>query len=151
MHETMMPVMSDVFTMVEGFEATDMEAPVFDQDGSFVGSVSVTINIQKMVQEIAEEELNGTAFQFTCLQRDGVEIYDTDGAQIGRNLFTDAVYRNYTETLAFMHQVVQTSQGHGTYQYYRSVTSGDLVNKEVYWSSFGLHGTEWRLLVIRVM
>ncbi len=151
LHETLMPVMSDVFTMVEGFEATDMQVPVFDQGGKFVGSISVTINLQEMLKDIVGEELAGTSFQFTCLQTDGAELYDTDESQIGRNLFTDPIYQNYTETLTFMHQVVLVSQGHGTYQYYRSVASGELVNKEVYWSSFGLHGAEWRLLVIRAM
>jgi hypothetical protein len=151
MRETMMPVMSDVFRMVEGFEATDLQVPVFDQTGAFEGSVSVTLNLQQMVKDITTEELNGTAFQFTCLQTDGAEIYDSDEGQIGRNLFTDPIYQNYTETLAFMHQVVQTSQGEGAYNYYRSVASGELVNKQVFWSSFGLHGAEWRLLVIRAM
>jgi hypothetical protein len=151
MRETMMPVMSDVFTMVEGFEATDLQAPVFDRAGAFVGSVSVTLNLQQMVKDIVEEELNGTSFQFTCLQPDGTEIYDSDEGQIGLNLFSDPIYKNYTETLVFMRQVAGSSQGHGTYSYYRSVASGELVNKEVYWSSFGLHGAEWRLLVIRAM
>lgn len=151
LHETLMPVLSDVFTMVEGFEAADMQVPVFDHENMFIGSVSVTLNLQEMLEDIVKEDLAGTVFQFTCLQTDGAELYDTDEGQIGRNLFTDPIYQNYTETLAFMHQVVQASQGHGTYQYYRSVASGELVNKEVYWSSFGIHGTEWRLLVIRAI
>jgi hypothetical protein len=151
MRETMMPVLSDVFTMVEGFEATDLQVPVFDPTGAFVGSVSVTLNLQQLIKDIVEEELNGTSFQFTCLQPDGTEIYDSDEGQIGRNLFSDPIYKNYTETLVFMRQVSGSSQGHGTYSYYRSVASGELVNKEVYWSSFGLHGTEWRLLVIRAI
>ena len=149
LHQTMMPVMSDIFAMVEGFEASDIEVPVFDLDGRFIGSVSVTMNLEQMLEDIVSEELSGTSFQFTCLQTDGMEVYDTDEDQIGRNLFTDPIYQNYTETLAFMHGVVQTSQGHGTYQYYRSVASHELIDKEVYWSTFGLHGAEWRLLVIR--
>jgi hypothetical protein len=151
LHQTLMPVMSKVFAMVEGFEAADMQVPVFDQEGRFIGSVSVTLNLQEMLKDIVNEELAGTSFQFTCLQTDGTELYDTDEGQIGRNLFTDPIYQNYTETLTFMRQVVQTPQGHGAYQYYRSVASGELVNKEVYWSSFGLYGTEWRLLMIRAM
>jgi hypothetical protein len=150
LHRTLMPVMSDIFTMVEGFEASDMEVPVFDANGAFNGSVSVTINIQQMVKDIVKAEMPAR-FQFTCLQPDGMEVYDTDEAQIGRNLFTDPIYQNFTEVLTFMSNLVKTPQGHGTYSYLRSVSSGEVVNKEVYWSSFGFYGAEWRLLVIRAM
>lgn len=111
LHQTLMPVMSKVFAMVEGFEAADMQVPVFDQEGRFIGSVSVTLNLQEMLKDIVNEELAGTSFQFTCLQTDGAELYDTDEAQVGRNLFTDPIYQNYTETLAFMRQVVQIPPG----------------------------------------
>ncbi|MHC1710336.1 MAG: hypothetical protein AB9819_08030 [Methanomassiliicoccales archaeon] len=51
---TRMPVMSQVFRMVEGFMASDMQMPVFDDDGRFIGSLSVTIDIEGMIRERAE-------------------------------------------------------------------------------------------------
>lgn len=148
MMETMMPVMSDVFVMVEGFTATDIEVPVFTTDGRFNGSVSVTLDLEGMLRDMVGSSIDLDMFQFTCLQTDGMEVFDTDEDQIGRNLFTDPVYQNYTTTLAFMHMLVGESAGYGTYDYYRTLSSRELAEKEVYWSSFGMHGVEWRLLII---
>lgn len=148
---TRMPVMSQVFRMVEGFMASDMQMPVFDAEGRFIGSLSITLDIEGMIRERAEALGPSSGFQITCLQDDGLEVYDTDEGQIGRNLFTDPAYANYTETLEFMHQVLESSSGYGTYEYYDSLESGNLVAKEVFWTGFGLHGTQWTLMFIHVL
>jgi hypothetical protein len=148
---TRMPVMSQVFRMVEGFMASDMQMPIFDADGRFIGSLSVTLDIEGMIRERAEVLGPSSGFQITCLQDDGLEVYDTDEAQIGRNLFTDPAYANYTETLEFMHQMLGSSSGYGTYEYYDSLESANLVTKEVFWADFGMHGTYWTLMFIHVL
>jgi len=151
MNETMMPVMSDVFVMAEGFTAIDIEVPVFTDDGVFNGSVSVALDLESMIRGIVNSNVNTERFQFTALQRDGLEVYDTDEAQIGRNLFTDEAYENYTAVLNFMHELVGQNRGYGTYEYYLTLDSKDLTEKEVYWSSVGLYGAEWRLLMIHAI
>ncbi len=151
MISTRMPVMSQVFRMVEGFMASDMQMPVFDQEGRFIGSLSVTLDIEVMIRERAEALGLSSGFQITCLQDDGLEVYDTDAAQIGRNLFTDPAYANYTETLEFMHQMLGSSSGYGTYEYYETLESGKVVTKEVFWSDFGMHGTYWTLMFIHML
>lgn len=148
---TMMPVMSDVFVMAEGFTATDIEVPVFTTGGVFNGSVSVALDLESMIRDIVDASMDTDMFQFTCLQTDGLEVYDTDEDQIGRNLFTDPAYENYTEVLVFMHDLIKEDQGYGTYEYYRSLESKQLVGKEVYWSSVGMYGVDWRLLVIHAL
>ncbi len=151
MISTRMPVMSQVFRMVEGFMASDMQMPIFDADGRFIGSLSVTLDIEGMIRERAEALGLSSGFQITCLQNDGLEVYDTDEAQIGRNLFTDPAYANYTETLEFMHQMLGSSSGYGTYEYYDSLESRNLVTKEAFWTDFGMHGTYWTLMFIHVL
>ncbi len=151
MLENMMPVMSEVFVMVEGFAASDLEVPVFDAEGRFNGSVSVALDLSGMMGELVERHLDLSRFQFTCLQTDGTEIYDTDGSQIGRDLFTDPAYQNHTAVLETMERVVAEGQGHATYRYHRTLGSEELVDKEVYWGSGGLFGASWRLMVIRVL
>lgn len=146
-----LPVMSEVFVMVEGFTASDMEVPVFDGNGTFTGSVSVTLDMERLIQGKADLLGLPEGFQVTCLQDDGLEVYDTDADQIGRNLFTDPAYQNYTETLDFMRGMLQSSSGYGTYEYYQTLESRELVGKEVYWTSIGMHGASWTLLVIHVL
>jgi hypothetical protein len=151
MLETMMPVMSDVFVMAEGFTATDIEVPVFTNDGVFNGSVSVALDLESMIRDIVNASMDTERFQFTCLQTDGLEVYDTDEDQIGKNLFTDPAYENYTTVLDFMHDLIGKDQGYGTYEYYRTLESKELVGKEVYWSSVGMYGVDWRLLIIHAL
>lgn len=146
-----LPVMSEVFTMVEGFMASDMEIPVFDGNGTFIGSISVTLDIEGIIRDKVEALGLSVGYQITCLQDDGLEVYDTDEDQIGRNLFTDPAYENYTETLDFMHEMLRSSNGYGTYEYYQTLESQELVTKEVYWSSFGMHGMSWTLMFIHVL
>jgi branched-chain amino acid transport system substrate-binding protein len=146
-----LPVMSEVFMMAEGFMASDMELPVFTEDGRFNGSLSVTLDIEDIIRDIVEPLNLASGFQITCLQDDGLELYDTDEDQIGRNLFTDPVYENYTEVLEFMHELLGSNNGYGTYEYYESLESGKLVTKEVYWTSFGMYGMAWSLLYIHVL
>ena len=148
---TRMPVMSDVFVMAEGFTAADIEVPVFTPDGLFIGSVSAALDLESMMRVIVTSSVDTAKFQFTCLQTDGMEVYDTDEAQIGLNLFTDPAYHNYTAVLTFMHGLLGETDGYGTYEYYRTLGSKDLVQKEVYWSSVGLYGVEWRLLLIHAI
>jgi hypothetical protein len=151
MLRTMRPVASDVFVMAEGFPASDMESPVFDPSGMFIGSVSAAIDLSAMMKDIVDACLDRERFQFTCLQIDGTEIYDSDGAQIGKNLFNDSVYADHPEMLEFMQSVVDQRDGYGTYRFYRSLDSQDLVDKQAYWTSFGMTEANWRLMVIHVM
>ncbi|MDD1772262.1 MAG: hypothetical protein LUQ09_05010 [Methanomassiliicoccales archaeon] len=146
-----LPVMSQVFQMVEGFMASDMELPVFDGNGTFIGSISVTMDIEEIVRDKVEALDLPSGFQVTCLQDDGLEVYDTDEGQIGRNLFTDPIYANYTETLDFMHEMLMSNNGYGTYEYYESLESQEPVTKEVYWSGIGMHGMSWTLMFIHVV
>jgi hypothetical protein len=71
--------------------------------------------------------------------------------QIGRDLFTDPACENYTALPELVHGPVGENQGCGTYGYERSQESHELVEKEVCWSSMGLHGTEWRLLIVHAI
>lgn len=151
MLDSHLPVMSGVFMMVEGFMASDMQTPIFDLDGRFIGSLSVTLDIEKLIREKAEALDLSVGLQITCLQYDGLEIYDTDEGQIGRNLFTDPAYADHTETLEFMHHVLETGVGYGTYEYYDSLESGKLVSKEAYWGQFGMYGIQWTLMFIHVL
>jgi branched-chain amino acid transport system substrate-binding protein len=146
-----LPVMSEVFTMVEGFMASDMEIPVFDGNGTFIGSISVTLDVEGIIRDKVEALDLSVGYQITCLQDDGLEVFDTDEDQIGRNLFTDPAYENYTETLDFMREMLRSSNGYGTYEYYQTLESQELVTKEVYWSSFGMHGISWTLMFIHVL
>jgi hypothetical protein len=54
----------------------------------------------------------------------------------------------YTELQTFIHQVLDTQSGYGTYSYYDDLAaSRPLVNKEAYWTTIGIYNTDWRLVI----
>jgi hypothetical protein len=64
--------------------------------------------------------------------------------------FTDEAYAGYTELLTFIHKVVDTQSGYGTYSYFDDlVASRPLVSKEAYWTTISIYNADWRLVIAR--
>ena len=55
------PVLSKVIRTVEGFDAVDIEHPVFSSQGKFMGSVSILIKPESLLSSVADEPCSGTA------------------------------------------------------------------------------------------
>lgn len=154
MHHTMRPAMSDLIPLVEGFPGVVMVAPIFDGDSKLIGSLSIVIQPYLLIGPIVEGPINGTPISMWAMQTNGTLIYDPDPQQQGKNLFTDPIYTNYSEVQAFTHHVAEEKSGYGTYQYYNTNldnASKQVVAKEAYWTTVGIYGTEWRLVVVHVI
>ena len=95
---------------------------------------------------------NITDLSFWLMDLDGLLLYDEDASQIGKNLFEDPLYKPFPNLLDLGHRIVAERSGHGYYSYFQ-VTEGNktAVNKECYWTTAGLHGREWRLVVTKII
>ena len=154
LHQTMRPAMSDLIPLVEGGPGVVMVAPIFDGNGKFMGSLSIVIHPSLLIGKIVEPAINGTPYSMWAIQTNGTLIYDPDPEQQGRNLFTDPIYTNYTEVQTFTRQVAGAQSGYGTYQYYNinlDNASKQIVRKEAYWTTIGIYGTEWRLVIVHAV
>lgn len=146
MHRTMRPALSNLIGLVEGFPGIVMVAPVFNTDGQFIGALSIVFLPYELIHPIVESSVQGV-YTIYALQHNGTLIYDA-GAEQGKNIFTDEEYQGYTELQTFIHQVVDTQSGYGTYSYYDDLAAGrPLVNKEAYWTTIGIYNTDWRLVI----
>ena len=58
---------------------------------------------------------------------------------------------NYPTVQAFTHQVADAEAGYGTYQYHQDTVAGDLVNKQAYWTTVGIYGAQWRIVILHVI
>jgi len=147
MHQTMRPAMSNMIPLVEGFPGVVMVAPVFDAEEKLVGSLSIVVQPSALVaQSIASD----AEYSMWAMQKNGTLIYDPDPAQQGKNILTDPIYTAVPEVTAFTMQVAAQQSGFGGYQYYETNIDShpqDMVNKEAYWTTVGIYGTEWRLVV----
>jgi len=154
LHQTMRPAMSNIIPLVEGFPGVVMVAPIFDNHGKFMGSLSIVIHPSLLIGKIVEPPINGTPYSMWAMQTNGTLIYDPDPQQQGRNLFTDPIYTNYTEVQAFTRHVADEQSGYGTYQYYNTNlddAAKQVVSKEAYWTTIGIYGTEWRLIIVHAV
>jgi polar amino acid transport system substrate-binding protein len=153
------PAFSKEFMLVEGFNGTALAYPVFSPQGQLLGGISTIIESDKLLGDIAASRLhfdiynrgNITDYSFWAMQLDGLIIYDRDASQIGKNLFEDPLYRPFPSLLALGHRMAAERSGHGSYSFQVTEGNESVVTKEVYWTTAGLHGREWRLAVARIV
>jgi ABC-type uncharacterized transport system substrate-binding protein len=146
--KTEKPVLSDVFFTVEDFFAVDLEWPIFDEDGEFVGALSFLIKPELFLAPIILPN-NYNPYEFWLMHPDGRILYDQDEVEIGRNLFTDKLYEPFDSLQELGKKISSNESGEGEYSFY-SKGMGEMVRKEVKWTSVGLHGTQWRLILTKV-
>jgi polar amino acid transport system substrate-binding protein len=143
------PLMSAVFTAVEGFDAVAIQRPVTDGTGAFSGLVSVVFDPSRVLAESANRSLAGTDFTAWAMDTDGHLIYDRDpGDLVGRSMISDPAYAGYPELVALSKRMIVEPAGSGTYTF-TPTGGGPAVTKDAVWATASLHGTEWRLLVAR--
>jgi len=81
------------------------------------------------------------------MQLDGMVIYCTTGTETGKNVLTDPSYKDFPDLIAQAVKIAAQKTGTGGYVYPDEAT-GRLMKKTIYWTSIGLHGTEWRIVSI---
>jgi hypothetical protein len=148
--ETRQPLMSELFPLVQGGTAVVIEYPVFGSDGRFTGVVSTAFSPYDLVAPIADNATAGTPYSFMVAQPDGRVLYDPDPQEVGKETFNETLYAEFPGVLEFTRQYVINSSGYATYSFY-DTGFGKEVNKEAFWTTLGLHGTEWRIIVIAKM
>jgi hypothetical protein len=149
MHKTMRPSLSNLISLVEGFPGVVMVSPVFDTNEQFIGSLSIVFQPYQFIHPIVGNLTKGI-YTIFALQRNSTLIYDVTVEEQGKNIFTDEAYAGYTGLQTFIHQVVDTQSGYGTYSYFDDLApSRPLVNKEAYWTTIGIYNTDWRLVIAR--
>lgn len=140
------PVLSDSFRSVEGPQAAVIHHPVFASDQRFMGSVSALFAPEYLLSGIIGPVSSSLPVDIFLMQTDGLIIYDVDAPQIGRNLFTDALYQPFPELVALGGKIASTPEGEGVYSFY--LKEGKIpVKKTAFWRTVDLHGTGWRLAV----
>jgi polar amino acid transport system substrate-binding protein len=153
------PALSKQLLLVEGYNGTSLAYPVFSAQGEFLGGVSAIIEPDKLVNAIVAPQLNFdvtsraniTDYSFWLMHLDGLIAYDRDESQIGKYLFEDPLYAPYPSLLALGEKMITDRSGHGSYSF--QVTEGQkkVVTKDTYWTTVGLHGMEWRLVVTKIL
>lgn len=144
------PVLSSVFRSVEGYDAVDAEYPIFNSDGSFIGSVSIMFKPEKFLGNIIKPLVKGVPLDIWGMEQGGRILYDVDPQQVGLNIFTSPQYQPYKQLVKFVKKIARTPQGEGSYRFKKGTLTGQDADKKAYWQSVSLYGTSWRLVCIHL-
>jgi hypothetical protein len=145
LNETKKPVLSRVFTAVEGMDAVVIIWPVFSEKGDFIGSVSALFKPEKFLYGASDPFLKGADISLDVMQLDGLDIYNSKGVDTGLNVFTYPEFQQYEDLQALCHRMVDQESGTGSYTI-TSYETGKLVKKMAYWETVKLHDTAWRVV-----
>lgn len=149
LRDTKRPVMSSVIRTVEGFDAVDIEYPLFSPQGGFAGSVSILVRPESLVSEEASVLVRGLPIDVWAMQTDGRIIFDPDKEEIGRMLFTDPIYRPFPQLISLGTRISENKTGSGNYEFLGNGLKKP-VRKDAYWTTAGLYGTEWRIVATHI-
>jgi basic membrane protein A and related proteins len=144
--KTRQPVMSGSFRSVEGPQAVVIHYPIFSADHWFSGSVAALFAPEYLLAGIIGPVASNLPVDIFLMQIDGLIIYDVDTKQIGRNVFTDPLYRPFPDVIAFARKMAAGREGEGAYSFYQKGMDAP-VAKTAYWQTVVLHGTPWRLAI----
>ena len=145
---TKRPAMSEMITVAEGFPAVVIASPIFTNESRFAGFVAAVVRPEILIGNVAGPVTNGTSLQVMVIQTDGRLLYDTDRTQVGRMTLEDPLYADYPDLLDTARRTAVERYGTATYGF---TAGGEKVQKEIAWTTAGLHGTEWRVAVIRAV
>jgi hypothetical protein len=118
--------------------------------GRMIGIVSVSFQPADLIRSVAEEMVKDTPFTVMVMQPDGVILYDPDPGEIGRNTLTDPLYAGFPEIQEIAWRASGNWSGSGSYRF-AGTGSQTIVEKETFWTTIGIHGSEWRLFITRTI
>jgi len=145
---TRQALMSDLFLLEQGGYASVIEYPVFTAEEKLAGLVSLSFAPDEIIRDYAVPAVEGTPYTIMAAQTDGRVLYDADPEEIGKETFNESLYEAFPEILDFARHYAGNWSGYDTYAFY-DTGFGRIVQKEAYWTTIGMHGTEWRLIIIR--
>jgi hypothetical protein len=141
------PMLSNVFRAVESIDAVVLVRPVITENGELLGMVSALFKPGDLLDGTIAPAAEVRAMKVNVAQTDGLTIYCSNGLETGKNLLTDPRYTAYPELEAMGKKMVVQQTGSAEYTFI-SDTTGQPVTKTAFWTTVGLHGTEWRLVSI---
>jgi len=149
-HQAHRPVMSNAFMAVEGFQAVDIQFPIFSENNTFIGSLSMLIRPDSMLVDIIKPIIKGIPANIWVMQNDGIILYDRNEEEIGKNLFTDEMYQPYENLRTLGQEILENNSGYGSYTFL-SDTMTEPVEKMCFWKTVGLYDMEWKLVLTSVL
>jgi len=136
---------SGLFTAKDGSKSFVMTVPVA-KGGRLIGGLGTFMQVDVAVPAFLDFDPRKSPYQVWLMKDDGTIIYDEDEKQVGRNLFTDEMYRDFPELQRFGEQIRKRPWGIGHYSFLGK-DGRTTVYKVAAWDTLSSDGTKWKLVV----
>jgi hypothetical protein len=146
--KTQKPRMGNVFVSVEGIKSIDIEYPVFSLEKKFLGSVSMLVKQDELIRAVAAMVEIDSGVKCWVMQKDGLLLYETDPTQMGLNLFTDPLYKDYPELIALGKRMIKEKKGKGFYTFLIHGTN-NVVKKQAVWKTARFLNNDWIIVTYK--
>jgi len=145
--KTKKPEMSDVYHSDEGIHAISIGYPIFSDKGKFLGAVRMLIRYEVFLKPLVEDK----PCKIWVMQKNGLIVYDADPEEIGKNIFSDSMFKPFEDLVSFSKTVALSKDGAGSYNFYANgLEDKTLVQKIAVWDTAGIYGTEWRVIAMEI-
>lgn len=139
------PVVSDMFTAVQGFDAIAVLVPVFKHE-KFDGCIGILINFQEIARRYLEDIKIGETGYAWMTSRDGIELYCPVPGHVGNSVFENC--KDFPSILAMAREMLQGKQGITSYSFDK--IRGDTVKqvtKQAVYMPIRVGNTFWSIVV----
>lgn len=140
------PVMSGVFSSVEGPEAAVIHQPVFSRYGVFTGSVFALFAPEYILAGIVGPVVSNLPVEVFLMQTDGRMVFGGNAAETGLNLLRDETEHASPGRSELARKSSAAETGDAVFLSGREAGE-DSRSRRAVWRTISLHGAEWRLLV----
>lgn len=113
--EHAIPILSRVYQAPEGFAAVTLVVPI-KQGGAIPGFISARFKAAEFLGGLLGQGVQTEKRAIWVIQDDGLILFDTDTAEIGRNLFREERFIQIPELRQLAGQIAQQDAGVGYYQ-----------------------------------
>ena len=145
--KTKKPVMSDVYHSAEGIHAISIGYPIFSDKGELLGAVRMLIRYEVFLRPLVENK----PCKIWVMEKNGLIVYDADPEEIGKNIFSDTMFKLFEDLVSFSKTVALTKNGAGSYSFYaEGLKDKTFVQKIAAWDTAGIYGTEWRVVAMEI-
>jgi hypothetical protein len=129
---------------VEGLHAIDSEMPVFDRNGTLMGTVSLMFNSSQFFGNVLKAfQPAGNSNIWVSKADDATTLFDTDPTQALLNR-SSSLYQDFPELLRLFDRMVVERTGYMAYEFLDE-SHAKTIKKGCYWTTIPNRGTQIRL------
>jgi PAS domain S-box-containing protein len=108
------PVISDVFSAVQGYDTVALHVPVFS-GSTYAGTIAVAVNFQSLAKRYLEVIKIGDTGYAWLISRDGTELFCPIPGHVGNSVFENC--KDFPSILTMVEDMLKRHEGVTTYTF----------------------------------